>query len=491
MAKQLCKSSLPFATQTGFQIGGRVAPQGKSEHKHCAGFRPQQACRPPPGFRQILPPKLPPIHLSKFKGDILKYQAWRQDFEVFIINQYMSPEVKLQRLKSLLDGPPLDLIGFTNLPGFVATTEALTHAVKLLDEAYDIDLHDQFLLQFSKIDVCQKTDSDGLERLMSVTRSLSFAYQDKPIEYQKQFVDLFLSKLDQDLSFDFWVDAFKAEQKCPGIDFCHWWIQPRVFACRQARRRELFNPSTSSPPTPNIVTMMTSHQLKVCLCCGENHELENCRAFIGLKRLDRYKLLRCKNTCPSCLEGKHRSALCPKPSTCLVCQQKSHHTLLHTDFSYKSLMQRNKPKPCRDTVIQTDHSRCIQCMGPADTGPKQESKAAKPKPVSQQAAKPKRTMDTFLEFCRRLEEPPEPVENKKKVCMMSTTLPTKEVSVSSEKKPCRGESNRDKGTQVTTCVEPSVAESNGEGFVGKMYESLMKRPNSMLYWGYKARKKDE
>ena len=99
-------------------------------------------------------------------------------------------------------------------------------------------------------------------------------------------------------------------------------------------------------------------------------------------------------------------------------------------------------------------------------------------------------MDTFLEFCISLEEPPEPVDNEeKKVSMMSTTLPTKK-KVSAEKKPCRGESNHYKGTQVTTCIEPVIAELNGEGCVGKMYESLMKQPNSMLYWGYKARKKN-
>ena len=86
----------------------------------------------------------------------------------------------------------------------------------------------------------------------------------------------------------------------------------------------------------------------LCPCCSEqSHRLEDCVRFQSLKRHERSTVLRNHRICFDCLDGFHRTQICPDPGICSICNQKGHHTLLHREpkvhcFSFNSAQERHR-----------------------------------------------------------------------------------------------------------------------------------------------------
>ncbi len=58
----------------------------------------------------------------------------------------------------------------------------------------------------------------------------------------------------------------------------------------------------------------------LCPCCSEqSHRLEDCVRFQSLKRHERSTVLRNQRICFDCLDGFHRTQICPDPGICSIC----------------------------------------------------------------------------------------------------------------------------------------------------------------------------
>ena len=96
---------------------------------------------------------------------------------------------------------------------------------------------------------------------------------------------------------------------------------------------------TSSPPNyQTYLSTVDSNKLNKCLCTNITHlHMYKCPAFNKMLPEERFKAVKENNSCVNCLSIKHRVSLCNSNMNCRICKLK-HHTLLH--FNRKSNQDR-------------------------------------------------------------------------------------------------------------------------------------------------------
>ena len=82
-----------------------------------------------------------------------------------------------------------------------------------------------------------------------------------------------------------------------------------------------------------------------CAFCTSNHAPSTSSELKNKSVSERQDLIRNRGLCFNCLNGKHRSFVCPSQKRCKTCGRR-HHTFLHSD-------QPAHPAPASDSAVET------------------------------------------------------------------------------------------------------------------------------------------
>ena len=103
-------------------------------------------------------------------------------------------------------------------------------------------------------------------------------------------------------------------------------------------------------------TLLTSNYKEkgICIACNEHHLLEKCKIFLNLSNEEKWKLVKQKNACFSCLNSFHGISKCRYRKLCGIenCN-KYHHKLLHFP---NIKLQNQESKPVKINLNQNEPS---------------------------------------------------------------------------------------------------------------------------------------
>lgn len=319
--------------------------------------------------------RLPPLSISSFDGN---YNDWTSFYDLFLCTVHNNASLKnvqkMQYLKSLLKGEPLQLV--RNLPVTdanydIAWNKLLTrynkksYIVQQLIKKF-IDQPSMSGIDFSKLRSLT-SDSDEIIRSLSTmeaeardpwiihilstkldsdTRQL---WASKVIEDNKSSLEDFFTFLGNRCDA---IETFHSPENkiLPtkgqlAIKSHHSKVQSTKSRKKSSGKRSSSQSSNSSSSTcsrssrssrlsrvpAQALQAGTSHGDTVCpICKDESHHLHKCKTFKDWNVKSRWDYVRSKHLCFNCLFRNHTSMECKMNFSCQSCKQR-HHTLLHED----------------------------------------------------------------------------------------------------------------------------------------------------------------
>ncbi|XP_073948482.1 uncharacterized protein [Choristoneura fumiferana] len=308
--------------------------------------------------------KLPELHLPSFKGDVLEwFQFWDQ-FSSNIDQRNLRDVDKLLYLKASLKGEARTVID-----GLETTNDNYKIAVTTLKERYGkgvkiIDAHYSTLYKLEraeKSEDCRKT-LDAIERHLRVLRSLGENTDHNHLRF------LIMEKFPQDIIYEMKMkmSADTIEEMRKHLDII---ISAREDAkgASESTSKEIhyttetlhvkdnsskkffnnsrfnrngnkgyknFRPSTSTfnncsivrkrqhePKMESTDETYNKRQKFTCVFCHEAHYNDKCTKFKTMSE----RKSRLQNRCYNCFEFGHRANLCKRKNTCPHCGTYGHH----------------------------------------------------------------------------------------------------------------------------------------------------------------------
>lgn len=288
-----------------------------------------------------LRPKLPPIEIPKFKGDLEKFPAFKSLYDTLVHNTELTAIQKFSFLKSYVEYPASGVIenfDFTD-ENYQAAYDTLverytdkrlvgTHFLnklfqfKPLANASPYSLRqflDIFCIQFESLKALKIDDlSDfivfnlAMKVLDSETKRL---FEDKHCKTAfPSFNDL----------MSFVKDQYKVASmvQAPNTN-----KQSTSFSKPQLNQKGNSNKSSSHTKT---FLVNSQDQRQKCPMCKQDHKLYYCEQFTSMTPTKRLEIAKSLKLCFACL-GSHDRSSCKSKYTCRVCKKNNHHTLLHRD----------------------------------------------------------------------------------------------------------------------------------------------------------------
>jgi len=306
-----------------------------------------------------LRPKLPPIDIPKFKGDLEKFPAFKSLFDTLVHETELAPIQKFSFLKSYLEFPALSVIdNFDfNEKNYQAAYDKLverytdkrlvgTHYLnKLLQFKPLMNGSPNNLRQF--IDVfCVQYESLKALRIPDLADFVVFNLAMKVLDpdTKRLFEDKNSDKdfpTFKDLSL-FVSDQYKVASLVQAPNVSKPSINPN-YSSQSGKSSKSFkhNLSTtksfmSNAQEPKGSTAQNKSveyhdNVKCPLCKNQDiHKLMSCEKFITMSPTQRLETVSSLKLCYACL-GPHPRANCKSKFSCRTCKNKNHHTMLHRD----------------------------------------------------------------------------------------------------------------------------------------------------------------
>lgn len=296
---------------------------------------------PVPAGRFSAPrPKLPVIDLTKFSGDILKWESFRDQFSSLVHNcPYLDPIQKFVHLQRSLDGEAAEVI--RNTP---PTGEAYQDAWNALVIRYGNRRILSMMHMKSLVDLKPAASSSPTEikRVLDFVQQTvrSFRTMGKPAQEWNEWMVFFLTiKLDPQTKVD-WETSLRASSAVPEFQTLVDFLKNRLQAL-QISSHNIFMPTFEQqqlqpnngaiPKKPRTAAGATSrsHPNK-CPFCAQHHQAYGCPKYLEVTVSARWDMVRSKKLCQNCLGSGHFRSKCPSSGRCRTCSS-GHHSSLHQD----------------------------------------------------------------------------------------------------------------------------------------------------------------
>ncbi|XP_011170485.2 uncharacterized protein LOC105203396 [Solenopsis invicta] len=313
-----------------------------------------------PVLRQM---QLPKLELSKFSGDQLEWEGFRNLFRSLVHDVTGVPKVqKLQYLMGCLTGEAAEVVA-----GVPLTDGAYDGAWQDLMVRYDnprvlLCAHMRHLISCP---AAGKSSAGEIKRLLGVLNQArrAFASLGRPVEtWDDWFVHLLVSKLDATTRMH-WETSLLDSRDFPTFQQLQVYLENRVRALEAARADAPLprgGPGVSAKPTPRATRVACSTAVtpktksKTCSLCQGAHALTFCPKYKALPVAQRADQVKKLGACLNCVKPGHQADSCPASGRCLVCGT-NHHTTLHgLNFRQSRGTSRDEPRGTEDTAAETN-----------------------------------------------------------------------------------------------------------------------------------------
>lgn len=268
-------------------------------------------------------PRLPPIPIPKFSGDLENWLEFRDTFQSMIHRNDSLGEIeKFHFLRSALEGAAREVI-----QGLEFSAENYQSSWDLLCERFNnpVSLINNHLKAFFELPTIEKESAADLRKLFDSMVKHLRAIQNfgQSIETWDIFIIFVIrGKLDWKTRREW--DEIKPRDRHPTLDEFKKFLLGRLALLQdiQSDKNEKVNSSKFKSHKTFLVTNLG------CSYCKKEHFISQCEKFLKLNTHSRYVQARKLRLCLNCLKkGNHFSKDCDANS-CKKCGVK-HHILLH------------------------------------------------------------------------------------------------------------------------------------------------------------------
>lgn len=286
-------------------------------------------------------PKLPPIEIPEFNGDIKNWPLFYASFEnVVHKNTSLTDSEKLHYLIGKLTGKARSVCS-----GITPCAENYSLIFDLLKNKYEDKrlVATSYLDQMLEFKAISAATPSNLELFLDKFASSVAALKNLKVDNLSDFVFLYvaLKKLDPETARSFELDKRSCEM--PSFDDLISFVRDHIkilhrtsSAKHEATKKNYVDrkmdtasklPKSSITHTYVNAASSTLQQASCSLCNGQHDHLYKCSVFHNYKPNERFKFVKENNLCINCLSGGHRVSACGSNYSCKKCNSK-HHTLL-------------------------------------------------------------------------------------------------------------------------------------------------------------------
>ena len=294
--------------------------------------------------------KLPAIDLPTFKGDILQWPTFWQQFSASVDNRKDLPEsTKLAYLRTAIKDPNSQLI----LNPSMDNPNTYKCLVKELHQRYRRikKIHRELVAQLINIPAA-KNNSTDLRNLVDATHNCVESLEATGHFTLESFItSLTYSKLPYKMQID-WDDDQDEDDKILPYSKLLEYVTKKTFHLadhksfvpttpstpvpekKPARRQD--KPSHSRPQKSHVYSVSTPtssptpYKWECVLCKPEKHPLHICTKWLGFSVDQRLTQVKDRKLCANCLAGGHATGDCKSSYRCRDCRQ-NHHMTIHKD----------------------------------------------------------------------------------------------------------------------------------------------------------------
>ena len=276
--------------------------------------------------------ELPRIDIPTFKGDIMEWRSFWEQFEVSVHSKpHLSNPEKLAYLRQAVkDGPARYVI-----EGLSGSGDDYRGAIETLRERYDRPrlLHQAHVRAIAEAPKLKDGNGRELRRLHDNLIQHLRALKAMDYEPSGPFVTSLIElKFDSTTAFE-WRRHTQDQLGVPHYNELLKFLDLRAQASESTTREVVKRspqvvPGKSQPKPVYLADLGSS-----CSVCGmDKHPLYICRKFKTLSFEQRLAVAKERQSCLNCLKEGHFKSQCPSIQRCQKCN-KLHHTLLHKTTS--------------------------------------------------------------------------------------------------------------------------------------------------------------
>ncbi|XP_004930224.2 uncharacterized protein LOC101738759 [Bombyx mori] len=276
-------------------------------------------------------PKLPPIEIPEFNGDIKNWPLFISSFRNVVHNNTsLTDSEKLYYLIGKLTGRARSICA-----GITPSAENYSLIFDLLNSKYEDKRLSAtaYLDQLFEFKPISSAKPSNLELFLDKFASSVAALKNLKVNDLSDFTFLHvaLKKLDTDTAraFESYQSLNKKGCEIPlFVDLVsfvrdHIKVLERTSSVPKAANKGQFDSKLSSTQA-----YTSSSESTVCSLCHNKHDhIYKCRVFNSYKPNERFQFVKSNNLCINCLSRGHRVSACRSASLCKKCNSK-HHTLL-------------------------------------------------------------------------------------------------------------------------------------------------------------------
>ena len=324
--------------------------------------------------------KLPPIALPTFKGDVLKWPTfWNQFVASVDSNADLPDSTKLSYLRNAIKDPDADTLLYPSIDG----PDSYHILVKELHHRYERTkkIHRQLVDKLWNLPTAKYNLSE-MRKLMDASTSIinclkatghfniedvctSLIYSRMPYKAQAAWDDEKpktnkvkpYQKLLEFMSdkCDTLADHQSATPSTPSTSVPEKKPPAKKQASRYKPKSQVYSVSAPTPspaPAPAPVPPTTAWRWECLLCKPEKHPLNICPKWLGLSVDQRLTQVRDKKLCANCLAPGHATKDCKSSYRCRECRQ-SHHTTIHKDNNVQVSTTLSQSRQLPDALLMT------------------------------------------------------------------------------------------------------------------------------------------
>lgn len=279
-------------------------------------------------------PKLPPIQLPEFNGDI---KSWPLFYSAFKNVVHDNPALTdSERLHYLIG--KLSTKAQLAFAGITPCADNYAIILETLIDRYEDKrlLATSYLDQIFELKSSNSANINNLQIFLDKLVTSVSALRNLKIDNISDFIFVYiaLKKLDPETARSFELD--NRGSNIPSFDTLVSFVRDQIKILQRTSKevkkivdRPTDATSKSHKSTHSYVNMTTGSSQNQCSLCNSQHEhLYKCSGFQKLTPNERFKFVKTRSACINCLSTMHQVSECKSNTHCRKCQLK-HHTMLH------------------------------------------------------------------------------------------------------------------------------------------------------------------
>ncbi|KAI5735347.1 hypothetical protein M8J77_017205 [Diaphorina citri] len=290
---------------------------------------------------KVAQPKLPPLELPSFNGNITDWPTFFETFKSLIHNnKTLSDDQKVQYLVSKLKDQALAVCA--GIPPVGSNYEAIWQSLvdRYQDVRYLAGHYVDSILDFQAITTESKV---SYNQFIDKFGASVVALQGLDIDDLAEYIlySIAIRKLDLGLSKKYETKVL-TEDSMPKFSELLQFVKDYVRVIERTERTHTAN--VNVPPSPkhaqikkwpskpvSFVTSPSHKKENSCsVCKSGSHLLYQCNDFVNMNSFDRLDLIKSLKLCFNCFSPGHSVFMCTNKNVCKICKRK-HNTLLHLD----------------------------------------------------------------------------------------------------------------------------------------------------------------